>query len=411
MREDGSSEPRPLRNRATLAIVMACTGVAQGFGRLGYVVVLPSMVHTFLHSYAAAGTLGVFNVGAYLGGTGLAGYVSLKLSPSSVMKIGLLASIAGMVVIATSSSFLALGLGMILAGSGGAFIWVPAPGVGASAMPVHRRGLAMGLAGAGIGIAITVSSQIARILSGLPGQDPWRLLWAVQAIVSSAVLALALLYLRSPPKQAMPTDRGSRGAVKELFALPGLREVTLAYSAFGMAYALFMTFFVATLERVSHFTIGQASLDYGLSGFISIFGGILAGRISDSIGRTTVMALAFFTTGVAALLVLKSGEPYAAIAAVLFGFSMSAVPNSVAAYLGDLVPARSFATGFAIMTLCFGITQAASTQLGGVLEVWLNSFTLDYVLSSVVAGFGVCCAILAGHKLSLSKQRMSATSI
>lgn len=388
------SKPRGTRNViGMMVLVMSCTGVAQGFGRFSYAVVLPSMVRTLLHSYSLAGTLGLFNVGAYLVGTALLSFVGGRLSGTTLIKIGLAISASGMLLISFSSSFLLLGLGMAMAGLGGSFIWIPAPAIAAQIMPPNKRGLAMGLAGAGIGLSITAASLLARWLGGLGGQTAWRYQWRIEAGFAYFILILALLLLS---ERSTSAPLGSvRGRGRDLLAVSGWKLLVGVYSIYGFAYALFLTFLVATLERQSHFSAAHATTDYAVVGFVSIFGGVIAGRISDRVGRPTMMLYMYVLMALSCVLVLLGGEPLAVLGAIAFGIPQSGIPNAVAAYLGDRVPARSFAATFGVVTLCFGVFQALATQLGGTLATDFGTFAWDYVLAGVLclAGVGLAFAL------------------
>ena len=54
--------------RVLIPILVLAVGVAQGFGRFGYALLLPAVNADLVHSYAVAGLLGTLNLTAYLGG-------------------------------------------------------------------------------------------------------------------------------------------------------------------------------------------------------------------------------------------------------------------------------------------------------------------------------------------------------
>ncbi len=393
---DSTSGQRPRRTRrarTTIGLVSACSGVAQGFGRFSFAVMLPEMVRTYLHSYSLAGSLGLANVGAYLIGTASVSGLAARRSSRHLMLFGLVLSTTGMSLMAISPSLFLTFVAMVLAGIGGSFIWVPAPGMAAKVAPPRLRGLAMGLAAAGIGVAVTVSAQLARSLANLPGQSPWRVQWGIQAACTLVVLILAVAYL---PKEQVGTSE-VRGRARDLTLAPGWRSVTLAYTAYGLSYALFFTFFVAEIEKHSHLSTSRASFDYGIIGLVSIFGGVFAGRVSDRVGRVPVMATGFVMMAGSSLLVLYGGGWAQLVAAVAFGLPMSGVANAVAAYVGDLVPPRSFSGAFGLVTLCFGVTQAIANQLGGTLATLLGGFAVDFKISLVAAMAGAALSLSAGH--------------
>ena len=134
-----------------IPILVLAAGVAQGFGRFGYALLLPAVNADLVHSYAVAGLLGTLNLTAYLAGTLLVSLTAGRLAPATSVRLGLLLTTAGVSVLALAPSVPVLVAGMVLAGFGGAMIWVPAPGIAGSAVHVSRRGLAIGLTGSGVG--------------------------------------------------------------------------------------------------------------------------------------------------------------------------------------------------------------------------------------------------------------------
>src|SRR5690349_7327041 len=122
---------RPLRARRTgqrdavqgprvlIPVLLLAAGVAQGFGRFGYALLLPAVNADLVHSYAVAGLLGTLNLTAYLGGTLLVSLTAGRLAPAMSVRLGLLLTTAGVSVLALSPSVPVLVAGMVLAGFGG----------------------------------------------------------------------------------------------------------------------------------------------------------------------------------------------------------------------------------------------------------------------------------------------------
>src|SRR3954449_10872805 len=137
--------------RGPIPILILAAGVAQGFGRFGYALLLPAVNADLVHSYAVAGLLGTLNLTAYLAGTLLVSLTADRLAPATAVRCGLLLTTAGQAVLALAPTVAVLVAGMVLTGFGGAMIWVPAPGIAGSAVRPTRRGLAIGVTGSGVG--------------------------------------------------------------------------------------------------------------------------------------------------------------------------------------------------------------------------------------------------------------------
>src|SRR4051812_21007491 len=105
--------------RVLLPILVLAAGVAQGFGRFGYALLLPAVNPDLVHSYAVAGLLGTLNLPAYLGGPLLVSLTAGRLAPAMSVRLGLLLTTAGGSVLALAPSVPGLGGGGGGAGVGG----------------------------------------------------------------------------------------------------------------------------------------------------------------------------------------------------------------------------------------------------------------------------------------------------
>src|SRR3954453_21672464 len=229
--------------RVLLPILVLAAGVAQGFGRFGYALLLPAVNADLVHSYSIAGLLGTLKLTAYLGGTLLVSLTAGRLEPAMSVRLGLLLVTAGGSVLALARSVPVLVAGMVLAGFGGAMIWVPAPGIAGSAVHVSRRGLAIGLTGSGVGVGVIASSALTAVVHAVAGSGAWRPVWGIEALLSALVAAAAARWL---PPPAVPVAGPVR--ISALRAVPGWIGSTLSYGGYGLAIAIYMTFLVAAYE-------------------------------------------------------------------------------------------------------------------------------------------------------------------
>src|SRR3954467_256870 len=208
---------RPARGpRVLIPILVLAAGVAQGFGRFGYALLLPAVNAELVHSYAVAGLLGTLNLTAYLAGTLLVSLTAGRLAPATSVRSGLLLTTAGLSVLALAPSVPVLVAGMVLAGFGGAMIWVPAPGIAGSAVEVSRRGLAIGLTGSGVGVGVIASSGLTAAVHAIAGPGAWRPVWGIEAVISALVAAAAARWLRP---RVLPASGPVR--ISALRAVPG----------------------------------------------------------------------------------------------------------------------------------------------------------------------------------------------
>jgi MFS family permease len=369
-----------------LPVLVLAAGVAQGFGRFGYALLLPAVDADLVHSYAVAGLLGTLNLAAYLAGTLLVSLTAHRLAPAASVRLGLLLTTAGLVVLALAPSVPVLAVGMMVAGFGGAMIWVPAPGLAGSAVRVSRRGLAIGLAGSGVGIGVMASSGLTALVHAVAGSAAWRPVWGIEAVLSALVAAAAARWLRP---RAAPVSGSVR--ISALRTVPGWIGSTLSYGGYGLAVAVYMTFLVAAYEDDAGFGTGHASAVFALVGVCITGGGILLGRWSDGVGRRVAMTCAYLGMTAAVLLVPLGAEPWAVISAVAFGLAMSGAPAVLAAHLADFLDPRRFAAAFGAVTLVFGVAQLVGPQLGGWLADRTGGFSIVFLVAAGAA-FGAAVA-------------------
>ncbi|MDA8277095.1 MAG: MFS transporter [Actinomycetota bacterium] len=388
-----------------IVLAMLFAGEAQGFGRFSYSLILPPLLKTSLHSVFLTGTLGTINVGAYLLGSIFVTWKSKAISGVRFIRIGLATSVVGLGLFGISSTFLFFSLAMALMGFGGAMIWISSPALAAGAVAERRKGWAIGLVGGGIGIAITLEAQVAKVFVHLHGTLSWRALLFVEAGVGALITLSSFIFLHAPSKVDDSVEAiDVMEAPLRPSRLPKRNILFASYMAYGFVQAIFLTYIVTALNHDHHYLATTSQSIFSLVGFISIFGGILAGRISDRNGdRGTVMSLAFIAMGIAGLSVLSGSLPFVIVGAFAYGFGMSGVPNLVAAYIGDYAKGAVFARTFAMVTLFFGITQAIGPQIGSAIASATGSFKIDFAIVVIVSFTGAVLAILIRPK----RQRLS----
>jgi predicted MFS family arabinose efflux permease len=370
--------------RVTIAVAILAVGVAQGFGRFTYPLLLPAIDGDLLHSYAVAGFLGSLNLAAYVVGTAIASFASGRVEPPYLIRGGLVLAVVGLVVLSVAGGVVLVAVGLVATGIAGALIWIPAPGVVGAIVPPERRGFAIGLLGSGIGGSIFVASQLTALVRHLEGATAWREVWTIEAIASVGVALAAWRWLRAERSGFAP----ARVGLDALRSVPGWRSLTAAYAAYGLSYSLFMSYLVAALERDAGFAPAHAARVFALVGLALIFGGITVGRLSDRFGRRPTLVWGFLVWAGCALVILTGREPWVSLAAATFGLMMSGLGSVIAATVADDLDPRAFGAAFGAITLCFGVAQMIGPQLGGWIAERSGSFSAAFELSAAAAFAG-----------------------
>lgn len=373
-------------------LMAATAGVAQSFGRFAFGVVLPAVRKDLDLSNTIAGTLTTANVGAYLAGTLAVAVFASSLRLLQIMRIGFVIAMAGLILTAIAPGVWVVGLAMICSGFGGALIWIPAPAIAADSMPPEKRPLAIGLMGAGMGSGVVFASQLSSYVRSSSGDEAWRNVYVVLAIIGAIVLGATFLLVGH--KQAQPT--GSKGGFAGFGALQRMRAwlpLTAAYTAFGFMYLLVLAFLTTKLEDDNGWTSSRASLSFTLVGIAMIFGGPFWIAVARKVGSRLGLTVAFGGWIAMVLLVLPGWVAVTLPASVAIGMLFAGIPTMITLYVVENSSVEDYGPAFAAATLAFGVAQMVGPQAGGLLADLTGSFTVVFLLSAALAFVGMITSL------------------
>ena len=349
-----------------------------------------------------AGLIGAANVGAYLLGTLLFAWATNRYLLLNIMRLGLIMATSGLLLASIASSPLLLAIALFVTGVGGAFLWIPAPVIASDALPQGRRPLAVGLMSSGIGLGIVFASILSGVIRSSAGDHAWSGVYQVQFYIALLVLAGTLFVVRH--QQAAPTGGGGIGGFGALRRMRSWLPLILAYSTFGFMYLLVIGFLTTRLEDDSAWSTGDAAIAFTSIGFAMIFGGPTFVAISHRLGIRLALSIAYGLWPVFTCIVLTGFYLPTLAACIGLGLLFSALPTLMTIYVVENTTAEDYGPSFAAATLTFGIAQTISPPIGGFIADLSGSFTLVFLLSSVMAVVGLMAS------LRLPKQKQQETT-
>ncbi len=381
---------------------------AHGFGRMSYTLILPAMKDGLHFTYTDLGLLEMGNFIGYLFMAILGGLLAARFGSRLIISLALFLmsiTLAGMGLVKSFGFALTM---RTLTGIGNGAAYVPAMALGAAWFSARLRGLATGIVTAGIGAGTMIAGIIVPLILKSSVSEGWRHAWYTLGGAVLLIAIMAAILLRNRPKDIgllpIGSDKNtSLSASKEnrtsslnwssVYSKGRVWYLGLVYFMYGFSYIIYVTFFVAYLVKEQGISPGEAGGMWALVGGLSTFCGLIWGGISDRIGRSKAITLAYgslaFSYMTFAMTPAKGGLY---VSAVVFGLSAWSVPTITAATAGDYVGARLAPACLGFITLFFGIGQALGPVVGGYLADHTHSFTNSFILA---AGISLLGAILA----------------
>ncbi|NOQ18883.1 MAG: MFS transporter [Desulfobacterales bacterium] len=391
------------------------TIAAHGFGRMSYTIILPAMKDGLGFNYTQLGLLGTGNFIGYLTMAIIGGFLAAHFGTRIVITAALGLMGITMILTGLAQSFGFAFAMRLLTGLGNGAAYVPAMALGSAWFSIRQRGFATGIVSAGIGAGTLISGLVIPPILSAFGASGWRFSWYILGGAVLLTSGIVYQFVRSNPEEkglrqvgaekseAAQTDSSATekvsapkwtDTVKGVIKMGSVWYLGAVYFFYGLSYIIYMVFFAAYLVKEIGLSQEWAGGLWALVGGLSIFCGVLWGKISDWIGRSRGAALAYLVLGLSYIIYALIKVDFGFyLSAILFGLTAWSIPTIMAAAAGDFVGPRLAPAGLGFITLFFGIGQALGPALGGYLADVSGSFTLPFLVAGVIS--------LAGMVLSL----------
>jgi MFS family permease len=298
---------------------------------------------------------------------------------------------AGFAAQGLMSSFLPFSVVNVASRIGGSPQHPVGNGLLAEQFPESRRGFAISahISGGNVGTVV-----VALVGAGLIAAIGWR--WTVVVFGVPAVLiaiAILLLVRESGVDRRAASEHGTVGqAFRTVLRDPSHRWIYLAsvLGGGGRGLGVVNLFALLYLTSVIGLTSPTTDVMYGALIVLSVPMPLIAGWLSDRIGRRPVIIGVYVGGAIAFAAFLLVGSSIAGLwlGILLMGLFSFAESPQLQALLADLAPPTIRDTSFALyFTLAFGVGSLWTALYGGIIDVAGNQAGLPIVFWLMAASF------------------------
>ena len=272
--------------------------------------------------------------------------------------------------------------------------------------PPKRKGLIVGIVVAGVGIAAVYIAPLTQYLLAHNPTNPIPRTFIILGIGAIAFVTLFSTFLRNPPAGyvAAPAPAGGSGAAPAAPKRDLDWQQMLATPQFYLLWVMFILAASAGLMMISNVKLiagDQAKMVW--SGFLPVMllavfntaGRVISGYVSDRIGRTQTMVLAFALQAVNMFLFIKYNTPNmilfgAAFTGLCYGTIFTLMPAATADYYGT----KNMGVNYGLVFSAFGVAGVLGPMVGAMIRDKTGTWALSYKLSAILLLVAVVLAFV-----------------
>jgi MFS family permease len=271
----------------------------------------------------------------------------------------------------------------------------------------QRKGLALSLHGMGGNVGDALAPlAVGALLTTLS----WREIVVLNVVPGAAMAMLILFFMgtltfapkakKAPVEPSTPPVQGAAAALPEsssqsmgsymaglrtLMQTPGLFLLTMSSGFRSMTQGTLLTFLPLYLANEMHydvFWVGAGMALLQLTGFIAA---PIAGHLSDTMGRKTILMSSFGMSGIVLLLMTVAGNsPWFVFLIAVLGFFLYAARPIMQAWMLEATPKNMGGTAIGLMFGMQSGAQAIAPILGGMVADRFGLLAAFYLLAFTI---------------------------
>ena len=335
-----------------------------------------------------------------------AGRMQDKLSPRLVATIGGVLVGIGFIVAAQTTSPIGYLLGFgVLAGAGIGFGYASATPPAVKWFPPAKTGMIAGIVVSGFGLASVYAAPLAKWLTAAYGLDKMMMILGAGFLV----VVVGLAQLLKPPHKVLQylAEIGDVGRKKNdsMAGLPVIKENDFTPKQMLGTCSFYMLWFMYAcgagaglmiISKLSPIASNQAGIQLGfmLVAVLAIGNGggrVIAGMLSDKIGRKTTMLTCFIFQAVLILLLSQAREgnilatvPVMAVISALIGANYGANLALFPSITKDYYGLKNFGINYGFVFTSWGVGGFMLAFLAGKMFDIYQTYAIAYYSASIL---------------------------
>ncbi len=345
----------------------------------------------------------------------LAGKVQDAWGPRISAVIGGVLVGAGFLCISLTTAYAAWVLGFgVLVGAGIAFGYSSATPPAIKWFPPNQTGRIAGIVVSGFGLASVYIAPLAQYLLGVWGLQQAMLFFGIAFLVIVCTFAL---FLHDPPQGFVPSgfvERRSENPlnrnVRELFVQPHLAPMEMMKTTnFWKLWCLYFIGAGAGLMVIGS-VAGMAKSSLGSQAFLAVAllaignaaGRVVAGSMSDKIGRSRTLAIVFALQALLMFLAVPVvGSELSAAwllvsLATCIGFNYGANLAIFPSFTKDLWGMKHFGVNYGVLFTAWGVGGFVMSRVSQSLIAHTGSFTPSFITAGAFLVIGTILSFFVG---------------